>query len=188
MSNRKIILASQSPRRQELLKLAGIDFEIQIPDFEETYPDNMDAHKIPEYLAEQKASIILQQHGEDVIVIAADTMVFLEDEILGKPKNTEEAKSILGRLSGKMHEVITGVAIMSKDKKKLFSTNTKVYFKPLGQKNIEYYVQNYKPLDKAGAYGIQEWIGLVGIEKIEGCYNNVVGLPVSKVVEALKEF
>lgn len=181
----KIILASQSPRRKQLLELAEINFEIQVADIDETPPIGMPGNQVPEHLAIQKASVIAVTN-QDAIVIAADTIVLLDDEILSKPVDEEDAVSILKKLSGKVHQVISGVCIQKGNEIQSFSEITEVYFRPLTDEQIRHYVANYKPFDKAGAYAIQEWIGMVGIEKINGDYYNVMGLPVGLVVERLK--
>lgn len=183
----KIILASQSPRRKQLLEAAEIDFEIIIADVDETNPPGMQGDLVPEYLAKKKASAIEQQ-VHNAIIIAADTVVLLDHEILGKPKDEADAITILSKLSGRKHEVVTGVCMQKGDKQLSFSTVTEVYFRSLTPEQIRHYVANYKPYDKAGAYAIQEWIGMVGIEKINGDYYNVMGLPIGDVVRKLSQF
>lgn len=183
-----IILASQSPRRQQLLTQAGITFQVVVSDVDEEQLPLLDVEKIPEYLAQLKAKTVAQKYP-DALLIAADTLVILENEILSKPKSLIEAKTMLQKLSGKMHKVISGVCIGNDQKWITFSACTEVYFKALNIAQIEHYVQHYQPLDKAGAYAIQEWIGLIGIEKIVGDYYNVMGLPINLVIETLmKEF
>jgi len=185
----KIILASQSPRRQQLLKELGLDFEILIlPDIEENYPENLKSHEIALFLAEHKASHYKHIVDEKTIVITADTIVWQDDEVLGKPVDFDDAVKILSKLSGNSHKVITGMCLMAKEKVKTFFSETEVFFKTLSKDEIKYYVENYRPYDKAGAYGIQEWIGFVGIEKINGPYFNVVGLPVQKLYTELMNF
>ncbi len=182
----KIILASQSSRRHYLLKELGLDFEIISTDVREEYPDILTPPEIATFLAEKKAeSIDTLRMEEKMIIIAADTIVSLEGEILGKPGNYEEALTMLKKLSGKQHDVITGVCIKSRDKKILFHVSSKVYFKELCDDEIDYYITNFKPYDKAGGYGIQEWIGYIGISKLEGSFFNVMGLPVKEVYEEL---
>ncbi|MCB9047073.1 MAG: septum formation protein Maf [Chitinophagales bacterium] len=181
-----IILASQSPRRKQLLELAEIDFDIQVADIDETPPEGMPGEDVPEHLARQKAAVISAKN-KNAIVIAADTIVLLDHEILSKPMNEEDAIAILTKLSGKVHQVISGVCIMRGDTVESFSETTAVHFRPLTEEQIRHYVTNYKPYDKAGAYAIQEWIGMVGIEKINGDYYNVMGLPVGLVVQRLKK-
>ena len=181
-----IVLGSQSPRRKELLKSAGLDFWILDIEYEERIPEHhFPITEIPGYLAEQKAIHAKGLAGNDLL-LTADTLVFLDGKILGKPKNTDEAFEMLSSLSGQMHEVITGVCLKYGSHIEVFSDTSKVYFKPLEAEEIEYYIENYNVLDKAGAYGAQDWIGIVAIEKIEGSYFNVMGLPVHKVYEALK--
>lgn len=181
----RIILASRSPRRKQLLEQAEIDFEIQAADVEETPPDGLPGKEVPEYLAQKKALVIATK-DPDAIVIAADTVVLLGDEILGKPEDENDAKAILKKLSGKVHLVISGVCIRQGDEMKSFSDETEVHFNTLTDEQIAHYVQQYKPFDKAGAYAIQEWIGLTGIKKINGDYYNVMGLPVNKVLAYLQ--
>lgn len=180
----KIILASQSPRRRQLLEAAEIEFDIQIADVDETNPGGMDSRMVPEYLAAKKARVIAAGNN-DVIVIAADTIVLIDDEILGKPKDRQDAMNILHKLSGRKHEVITGVCLQKGEKQLLFSVTTEVFFRTLSSEQITHYVDHYKPMDKAGAYAIQEWIGMIGIEKINGDYYNVMGLPIGEVVKKL---
>jgi septum formation protein len=184
----KIILASQSPRRKQLMEAAELTFDIIIADVDETNPPGMPGKKVPEHLAKKKAAAIEEQ-VHDAIIIAADTIVLLDDEILGKPKDEADAISILTKLSGRKHEVITGVCMQRGDKQVCFSITTEVYFRSLTTAQIKHYVVNYKPYDKAGAYAIQEWIGMIGIEKIDGDYYNVMGLPIGEIVPLLhKEF
>jgi septum formation protein len=180
----KIILASQSPRRKQLMELAELEFDIIIADVDETNPSGMQGDLVPEYLAKKKASTIEQQ-VHDAIIIAADTVVLLDHEILGKPKDEADAINILTKLSGRKHEVVTGVCMQKGDTQICFSTITEVYFRKLTAEQIKHYVANYKPYDKAGAYAIQEWIGMIGIEKINGDYYNVMGLPIGEVVKKL---
>jgi len=188
MFNKKILLASQSPRRRDLLRQAGFDFRIVQSDVDETYDEKISPEKFPGHLAEEKAKSVRHLAEQNEVILAADTIVLKGEKIYGKPVDRNEAIQILNELSGARHEVITGVCLMTGKKQKTFSELTKVYFKPLTTEQITYYVDNFKPFDKAGAYAIQEWIGLIGISKIEGCYFNVMGLPVSKVVEELSKF
>lgn len=183
----KLILASGSPRRQQLLKEAGIYFSIKVKDTKEIYPSTVPPEEVPLYLAKLKAHAFREEITDETI-LTADTVVIIEGEILGKPANEEEATHMLKRLSGNVHEVITGVCIYNKNKEVSFKDMSEVYFKKLSDEDIFSYVRKYKPFDKAGAYGIQEWIGLIGIEKINGSYFNVMGLPVHKVVEELRKF
>ena len=184
-----IILASKSPRRQELLKNAGIPFRVLTRDIDESYPPGLDGREIAVYLAGQKAEAFKDEMVHDnTIIITADTVVWHEDVNLGKPVDYAEAMKMLRRLSGKRHEVITGVCLMNNLKKRSFFTSTLVHFKDLREEEMLYYIENYQPFDKAGAYGIQEWIGHIGITRIEGSYFNVVGLPVQRLYEELMEF
>lgn len=182
----KIILASKSSRRQYLLKELGVDFEIISTDIPEEYPDTLKPCEIATFLAEKKSeSFDTSRMEEKMIIIAADTIVSLEGEILGKPGSYEEAHTMLKKLSGKQHDVITGVCIKSRNIKTVFHVSSKVYFKELYDEEIDYYINNFRPYDKAGGYGIQEWIGYIGISKIEGSFFNVMGLPVKEVYEEL---
>lgn len=183
--NKKIILASQSPRRQELLSQTGITFEVETRPVEENFPNDLTREKISEYLAKLKAEAFTDIHA-DKIILTADTIVWHQNQALGKPKNTGEARNILHSLSGESHEVITSVCLKNNTDYRVFSDITQVFFRKLSDKEIDYYISNYQPFDKAGAYGIQEWIGAVGIEKIIGSYNNVVGLPTEKLIYELK--
>jgi septum formation protein len=189
LKNYHIILASQSPRRQMLMKGLGLEFEILPVDVEENYPPELKHLDIAIYLSELKAKTFnLASLCDNCLIIAADTIVWKDDQILLKPKDDEDARSILRILSGEMHEVITGVTLRTKQKMKTFHVITKVYFNSLTDDEIDYYVSNYHPFDKAGAYGAQDWIGYVGIRKIEGCYFNVVGLPVQQLWKELDDF
>ncbi|MCS5663233.1 MAG: Maf family nucleotide pyrophosphatase [Flavobacteriales bacterium] len=181
---KNIILASQSPRRKELLELLDLNFIVEVREVDEVFPKSLDVTKVAEYLAKLKASAFTDIHA-DQIVITADTVVILDKQILGKPKDKTEAAKMLQSLSNRSHRVITGVCMKSKDKIISFSNTTKVFFKELTSSEIEYYIENYKPFDKAGSYGIQEWIGAIGITKIEGSYFNVVGLPIQELNEQL---
>lgn len=194
----KIILASNSPRRRELLAGLDIPFETHvIKGIDETYPDTLPAQEVAEYIACKKSQPYSLWHkdpslipeginiDDDTIVLTADTVVVVDDKILGKPQDREDAISMLNTLSGKEHFVYTGVCLLAKDKKKSFSVCTTVTFKQLSNQEICYYVDKYKPFDKAGAYGIQEWIGYIGVTKLEGSYFNVMGLPVQRIYDAL---
>lgn len=181
-----IILASQSPRRKQLMEAAEITFDILIADVDETNPPGMPGEQVPEYLARKKAAVITRQHPQ-AIVVAADTVVLLDHEILGKPKDEADAIEILHKLSGRTHQVVTGVCICKDSRQSCFSVTTEVKFRTLSDAQIKHYVRNYTPYDKAGAYAIQEWIGMVGIERIDGDYYNVMGLPIGEVVKRLKE-
>lgn len=189
MSERKLILASNSPRRKELL--SGLDFEYEtrvIPDVDESYPDSIPLEEIAVYIAEKKASEYIKELKDGELLITADTVVLLENKILGKPVNEEESVSMLKVLSGKTHKVITGVCLTSRQKQVSFSDFANVTFGQLNDSEINYYVSKYKPFDKAGAYGVQEWIGYVAVERIEGSYYNVMGLPVFRLYKELKNF
>lgn len=183
----QLILASQSPRREMLLKQLGLHFDIIPLSVEESYPKELLLEQVPEYLAKKKAEPFLKNIQDKQIVLTSDTVVILYNELLGKPKNTKEAKKLLQKLSGQTHEVISGVCLTTKQKQKSVSVTTKVSFKTLSEEEINYYIDKFKPLDKAGAYGVQEWIGAVGIERIDGSYSNVVGLPTATVYEMLRE-
>ena len=180
----KIILASQSPRRKQLMEAAEIAFEIVVADVDETNPPGMPGEEVPEHLAKKKAAAIESDYPE-AIIVAADTVVLLDGDILGKPVDTTDAEHILSKLSGRVHRVVTGVCIQKGDKQHSFSTTTEVHFRELTAEQIKHYVANYQPFDKAGAYAIQEWIGMIGIEKIDGDYYNVMGLPIGEVVKVL---
>ncbi|MCO6499516.1 MAG: septum formation protein Maf [Vicingus serpentipes] len=183
-----IVLASKSPRRQELLKGLGIDFEIRTKEVEEVYPSDLKREEVALFLSELKSTAFEKEIKANELVITSDTIVCLENQILGKPAGVDEAKAMLHQLSGKKHEVITAVTLLSKEKKHSFFVSTSVYFKELTPEEVDYYVTNYHPFDKAGSYGIQEWIGYTGIKKIEGSYFNVVGLPVHQLYEELLKF
>ena len=181
-----IILASQSPRRKQLLEWAEVDFEILVVPTDESYPDQMDPPEVAIYIARQKAEAV-KHKIKNKIIIAADTIVVLNKEIIGKPRDRNDAISILRRLSGQHHKVITGVVIINAMNEISFADTTDVEFHPLSQQQIEFYVDKYRPFDKAGAYAIQEWIGVVGIKCVKGDFYNVMGLPVSRVVQSLWE-
>ena len=184
LKNRNIILASGSPRRQELFKELGLDFSIQVKAIEEIYPSTLKQEEITNYLAELKAAAFYEL-AENDIVITSDTIVWLNNKAIEKPKDKQQAIEMLQELSGTGHKVITSICIKTVASQKVFHDETMVYFKPLSMEEITYYVENYKPFDKAGAYGIQEWIGFIGVTKIEGSYFNVMGLPVHKLYEEL---
>jgi septum formation protein len=181
-----LLLASNSPRRKELLTGLGLAFEVKVKEVHEDFPAELKRAEIAEYLAGHKADQYLEDL-EDQILLTADTIVCLGDQVLNKPEDYQQAYEMLRSLSGTHHEVITGVCILTRESKIVFHDTTKVYFKELGHQEIDYYITNYKPYDKAGAYGIQEWIGKIGIERIEGSYFNVVGLPVQKLYQQLVE-
>ncbi len=183
----KIILASNSPRRKELLAGLDVDFETRVIDgIDESYPPTMPVGEIPIYISEKKASAY--EVAEDELLLTADTVVVLGNEVLGKPVDAKDAKRMLGELSGKTHQVITGVCLKSSLRKMSFAVTTDVTFKELSDEDIDYYISHYKPYDKAGAYGIQEWIGYIGVTSLNGSYFNVMGLPVQRIYEAMKEF
>ncbi len=186
LNSKKIILASASPRRQQFFKDLGLDFEIKLREVDESYPPNLDGKDIAIHISEQKASAF-DDLEENEILVTSDTIVWINNKALGKPKGREDAINMLKELSGNVHEVITAFTVKTKDKTVSDFSSTKVYFNKLSDEEIEYYVDNFKPFDKAGSYGIQEWIGLIGINKIEGSYNNVVGLPVDMVYKTLLE-
>ena len=189
MFNKKIVLGSSSPRRIELIKNLGFVCEVRKKEVEEIYPSDMKADKVPEYLSELKAQPLTSAIQQNEVLLTSDTVVVLNNRILEKAENAKEAKEMLLELSGKSHEVITGVHLYHPDKKMSFTVKTKVFFKTLTLAEIDYYIKHFQPFDKAGAYGIQEWIGQIGVQKIEGCFYNVMGLPVNKVWETLhREF
>ncbi|WP_242918877.1 Maf family nucleotide pyrophosphatase [Pontibacter liquoris] len=179
-----LLLASNSPRRKELLAGLGLAFEVRVKEVSEDFPEHLKGAEVAEYLASHKAAAYAAEITNQVL-LTADTIVCLGDRILNKPQNYEEAFVMLRSLSGTSHEVITGVCLLTQHQKVIFSDSTRVYFKALSDEEIHYYITHYKPFDKAGAYGIQEWIGKIGITRLEGSYFNVVGLPVQKLYEQL---
>lgn len=184
-----IILASNSPRRRELLSGLDLDFEVKVlPDIEENYPETLATQDIPVYIATEKAAAYKDLMSEHDLIITADTVVVLGDEVLGKPKSQDDAKRMLHELSGHTHQVITGVCLMTCTRQRSFSVTTDVTFKQLTEAEINYYVEKYQPLDKAGAYGIQEWIGYIGVTGLNGSYFNVMGLPVQRIYNELNDF
>lgn len=184
-----VILASKSPRRKQLLQEMGVDFIIKTKHVEESFPENLPKEQVARYLSEKKAAAFAKSEiSENDLVITADTIVCLGSTILNKPGGRDHAIEMLTLLSGKKHEVITGVSFRTKSRLHSFYVSTDVYFKKLSKGEIEYYVEHFKPFDKAGSYGIQEWIGYVGIQKIEGSYFNVVGLPTARLYDELKQF
>jgi septum formation protein len=184
----KLVLASNSPRRQELLTRLGLNFEVRIKAVDESYPSNLRRAAIAEYLAEKKAAAYLPDLQPDELLITADTIVCLDEQVLNKPADAAEAHAMLHALSGRAHDVITGVCLQSTARKTVLHDVTKVYFKELSEIEIHTYVEKHQPLDKAGAYGAQDWIGMVAIYKLEGSFYNVMGLPVHKVYAALQTF
>jgi septum formation protein len=185
----KIVLGSQSPRRRELLSGLDIDFEVRlIPDIEEVYPDSLQKEEIPVYIAQLKAEAYKEGMDDDTFLITADTIVWLDGKVYGKPRDEADAKAMLRTLSGKTHEVITGVCLTTLEKQKIFHAVSSVKFADLKETEIEYYIQKYKPYDKAGAYGVQEWIGYIGVESLSGSFYNVMGLPVRMLYQYLREW
>lgn len=184
----KVILASNSPRRKELLAGLGVDYEVRtLPDVDESYPDTLQGADIPLYIAKEKADayVAMMQPGE--LIITADTIVWLDGRVLGKPADREDAMRMLRDLSGRTHEVFTGVCITTTDWQRSFAAQTEVRFAHLSEDEIAYYVDAFCPMDKAGAYGVQEWIGFIGVENISGSYYNIMGLPVQKLYRELLE-
>ena len=189
MKDYHIILASNSPRRRELLSGLDLDFEVKVlPDIQENYPADLPTAEIPSFIAAEKAAAYLDLMDDRDLIITADTVVVLGSEVLGKPADLGDACRMLRELSGRTHQVITGVCLMTKKKKHCFSVTTDVTFKELTTDEIDYYVEKYQPLDKAGAYGIQEWIGYIGVTGIDGSYFNVMGLPVQRIYSELSRF
>jgi septum formation protein len=184
----KIILASRSPRRQQLLHELGLKFDIVIKEYDEIYPEDLAGEQIARYIAYEKAALFINELSYNEIVIAADTIVWCNKKVLGKPVDQKDAIAILKEISGNTHEVITGVSIRSDSKEITFSESTKVTFEVFTDEEIAYYIANYKPYDKAGAYGIQEWIGIIACSHIDGSYFNVVGLPVQRLYKELQRF
>lgn len=184
-----IILASNSPRRKELLSGIDVPYEVHaLPNLDESYPETLAHENVAEYLARKKALAYSCNLKNNTLLITADTIVLLHDKILEKPLNKADAKQMLRKLSGKTHRVITGVCLTTKEKQISFSDTANVTFGNLSNKEINYYVEKYNPMDKAGAYGVQEWIGYVAVERIDGSYFNVMGLPIFKVYHAIKQF
>lgn len=184
-----IVLASNSPRRRDLLAGLGIEFEVRVlPGIDESYPDNLPAHEIPLYIAAEKAEANRKEMRQGDLVITADTVVVCEGKAQGKPADAAEARAMLELLSGKTHQVVTGVCLMSAERQRTFAVTTDVTFKELTADETEYYIQTYRPYDKAGAYGIQEWIGYIGVTGISGSFFNVMGLPVQRVYSELLLF
>ena len=185
----KIVLASNSPRRKELLGGLGLPFEVRTKQgIDESYPEGLDGEQIALHISKKKAEAYQCDMHERELIITADTIVYVDGKVLGKPKDSEDARRMFKLMSGREHQVITGVCIVTKEKTVQFASRTDVSFAQLTDEEIDYYIENYKPYDKAGAYGIQEWIGYVGITGIRGSYFNVVGLPVQRLYTALKQF
>ena len=190
-----VVLASNSPRRKELLSGLGVNFSVKtLPDVDESFPDTLKGEEIPLFIARKKAdaykvlfsSVNSNEVEEPLLVITADTIVWLEDEVLGKPANATEARVMLSKLSGKKHQVITGVCLTTALWQKSFAAVSEVQFSSLTEEEMDYYIHNYCPYDKAGAYGVQEWIGFIGVESIQGSYFNVMGLPIQRLYRELK--
>lgn len=181
LQDTQIILASQSPRRQHLLQELQVPFEVAVRDGDENFPEDMGVMDVPAYLAQQKSDVYADLITENTLLITADTVVILDNNIINKPAHETEAHELLNRLSGQTHLVVTGVCLRTTHKRRVFSSLTKVKFRQLLESEITYYIDRYKPYDKAGAYGIQEWIGYVGVEKIEGSFYNVMGLPTQQL-------
>jgi septum formation protein len=188
LSDYRIILASRSPRRQQMLQELGLKFDIVIKEYEEIYPDGLNGEEIARYISFEKAALFKSELSENEIVITADTIVWCNNQVLGKPIDRKDAARILKEISGNTHEVITGVSFRSMKNDFTFSDSTKVTFEEITEEEIYYYIDNYKPYDKAGAYGIQEWIGIAACSHIDGSYFNVVGLPVQKLYKELQRF
>lgn len=182
-----VVLASNSPRRKELMSGLGVDYVVKtLPDVDESYPDTLRGEEIPAYISREKADAYQSMIEPDELLITADTIVWLDGEVLGKPKDREDAIRMLRKLSGASHQVITGVCLTTKEWQKCFTATTDVTFASLTEEEIVYYVDKYAPMDKAGAYGVQEWIGFIGVESISGSYFNVMGLPIQKLYKELK--
>ncbi|MBQ8565547.1 MAG: septum formation protein Maf [Bacteroidaceae bacterium] len=189
ISQYRILLASNSPRRRELLGGLGLSYEVvSLPEIDESYPASLQGAEIPAYIATQKAKAYQDWMTADTLLITADTIVWLEGKVYGKPADAQEARQMLKELSGKTHTVITGMAITAHNKQKTFAVESYVTFAPLDDAEIDYYVDHYRPYDKAGAYGIQEWIGYIGVTALEGSYFNVMGLPVQRLYQELKQW
>ncbi len=182
----KVILASGSPRRRELMAGLGVNYEVRIlPDVDESYPHTLQGEEIPLYIAKEKADAYIPMMQPDELIITADTIVWLDGKVLGKPRDREDALQMLRTMSGRTHEVFTGVCITTTDWQRSFTAQTEVRFATLSEDEIIYYVDNFKPMDKAGAYGVQEWSGFIGVENISGSYYNIMGLPVQKLYREL---
>ena len=188
LKSKNLILASGSPRRQELLKSLGVPFKIRIKEINEVYPKHLKKSEISDYLAQLKSNAFVEELNPKDLLITSDTIVWYHNMALGKPKSKDDAFQMLQKLSGKTHEVITSVCLKSLQKEDIFNSITKVTFKELSTEEIQFYIDNYNPMDKAGAYGIQDWIGQIGITKIEGSYFNVMGFPIHKIYSQLLKF
>lgn len=184
-----IVLASNSPRRRELLKQLGIDFKVRtLVGMDESYPADLCGEEIALYISRKKAAAYKDSMADDELLITADTIVHVDGEVLGKPSGAAEARAMLTKLSGRTHEVITGVTVLTRERCESFSVTSQVKFAPIGKEETDFYIDNYLPFDKAGAYGIQEWIGLVAVEELHGSFFNVMGLPVQRLYQVLKQF
>lgn len=188
IKSKNLILASGSPRRQELLKSLGVPFEIRIKEIDEVYPKHLKKSEISDYLAQLKSNAFVEELNPKDLLITSDTIVWYHNMALGKPKSKDDAFQMLQKLSEKTHEVITSVCLKSLQKEDIFNSITKVTFKELSSEEIQFYIDNYNPMDKAGAYGIQDWIGQIGVTKIEGSYFNVMGFPIHKIYSQLLKF
>ncbi len=188
LKSKNLILASGSPRRQELLKSLGVPFEIRLKEIDEDYPKHLKKSEISDYLAQLKSNAFVEELNPKDLLITSDTIVWYHNMALGKPKSKDDAFQMLQKLSGKTHEVITSVCLKSLQKEDIFNSITKVTFKELSSEEIQFYIDNYNPMDKAGAYGIQDWIGQIGVTKIEGSYFNVMGFPIHKIYSQLLKF
>jgi len=189
LSKYKVLLASKSPRRRELLQQLRVPFNVvTIGGIDESYPSTVPALEVPQFVSSAKADVFQKRITGNELIITADTMVICGDRIMGKPKDTDDAKSMLRYLSGKTHQVATGVTISTRDRRTSFTTITDVTFANISDEEIDYYIENYMPLDKAGAYGIQEWIGAIAVSSISGSYYNVMGLPIHRLFQELKLF
>ncbi len=185
----RILLASNSPRRRELLAGLGIEYEtVSLPDIDESYPSGLKGGEIPAYISKKKAESYKSMMTEETLLITADTIVWLDGKVYGKPSDEKEAEEMLRQLSGNTHTVYTGVTLTTREKERTFTVATDVKFAELSPEEIEYYVRKYSPLDKAGAYGVQEWIGYIGVESINGSYYNVMGLPMQRLYRELLKF
>lgn len=188
LQHKRIKLASKSPRRQQLLEGLGITFDVWTKDVDETYPEHLQQEEIPVYLASKKADAFRKELRDGDVLITADTIVWIDGQVLNKPEDRNDAIRMIGLLNGNTHDVYTGVSIVSLEKTELLWDRTRVHFARLSSEEIEHYIDNYSPFDKAGSYGAQDWIGLVAIDRLDGSYFNVMGLPVHKVYQALKTF
>ena len=186
LKNRNVILASGSPRRQNFFKELDLDYTIDVREVEEVYPEELQGAEITDYLAKLKAAVFTDLTDKDIL-ITGDTIVWKDGKAIGKPRDAEDAKAMLTSLSGQMHEVFSSVCFTSKNEQHLVNDRTKVWFRSLTEEEIDYYITTHKPFDKAGSYGIQDWLGYIGIERLEGCYFNVMGLPTRLVYKTLME-